>query len=102
MTNRRLRFRYAIETEASELGQRELVVAWQTACERSGLTLAAPEGRRASAQISLAAPLPRGITSSCELIDIVLAEDGPPASAMGRLESHPPTGMAVLSVEEVG
>jgi len=102
MSIRRLRFRYALESEACDLGQRELVTAWQEACALAGLTLAAPQGRRPASQISMAAPLPRGVTSNCELIDILLDDPGPPDQLLARLVPQLPPGIEPSSVEEVG
>ena len=102
MNSQRLRFRYSLDAEASHLGQRELVEAWQEACALAGIALAPPEGRRPSARIAIAAPLPRGITSGCELIDVLLAAEGPSEQALARLAPHLPPGIGLLSVEEVG
>jgi radical SAM-linked protein len=102
MNAQRLRFRYSLDAEAYHLGQRELVAAWQEACALAGLSLAPPHGRRPSSRLSLAVPLPRGVTSSCELIDIVFADAGPAEQALARLAPHLPPGIRLLSVEEVG
>jgi radical SAM-linked protein len=102
MTIQRLRFRYALEAEALDLGQRELVAVWQEACALAGLALAPSEGRRSSSQIALAAPLPRGVTSNCELVDISLADQGPANQALARLSPHLTPGIELLSIEEVG
>jgi radical SAM-linked protein len=102
MTNQRLRFRYTIESQACALTQRELVEAWRTACSRAGLILASPEGRRQSSQLAIAAPLPQGVTSSCELIDLLLEDVGPPEQALVRLAAQLPPGITLLSVDEVG
>jgi radical SAM-linked protein len=102
MTLQRLRFRYSVEAEATGLGQRELVEAWEQACARAGLKLAQSERRRPSSMLSLAAPLPRGVSSSCELIDVLL--DTPPSAGqlLRQLASHLPAGIEVKSAEEVG
>ena len=102
MTIQRLRFRYRLETSASHLGQRELVEAWQEACAHAGYGLAPPEGRRPSSQLAIAAPLPRGVTSGCELIDVSLAARSLPEEALARLAPHLPPGVELTSVEEVG
>jgi len=102
MTIQRLRFRYALEVDACALGQRELATAWQEACALTGLTLAPLVGRRPSSQIAIAAPLPRGVTSGCELVDILLADAGPVEHALARLAAHAPPGIELLAVEEVG
>ena len=102
MTIQRLRFRYSLETAACHLGQRELVEAWREACALAGLALATSESRRPSAQLAIAAPLPRGVTSSCELIDILLDYVGPAEQVLACLAPRLPLGIQVSSVEEVG
>ena len=102
MTLQRLRFRYAVEAEATGLGQRELVEAWQQACTLAGLVLAQSEGRRPFSLLSLAAPLPRGVCSSCELIDVLLDSPPPAGQLLKQLAPHLPAGIAVKSTEEVG
>jgi radical SAM-linked protein len=102
MGTQRLRFRYSLDAEASHLGQRELVEVWQEACALAGLSLAPLQGRRPSSQLSIAAPLPRGATSSCELIDILLADTAAAEDSLARLAPHLPAGIKLLSVEEIG
>lgn len=98
----RLRFLYALCAEACDLSQRELVTAWERACVEAGLPLALSEGRRTASQISVGAPLPRGVTSSCELLDVFLAEPTSSFDAPARLSPHLPAGIQALSAEEVG
>ena len=102
MNIQRLRFRYALEADASHLSQRELVTAWHEACAMAGLTIAAQEGRRQSSLLAIAASLPRGVTSGCEVIDISLIDAAPPELALARLARQLPPGIRLLSVEEVG
>jgi radical SAM-linked protein len=102
MTIQRLRFRYALEAAACDLGQRELIDAWQEACAQAGLTLAGSETRRPSSLLSLAAPLPRGVTSSCELIDVLFDGAVPAEQVLARIAPRLSPGIEPASVEEVG
>lgn len=102
MKAQRLRFRYGLAAEACNLSQRELVTAWRDACAAAGLNVARSEGKRPSMMLSIAAPLPQGVTSTCELIDIFLADAVAARDASARIAPHLPTGIELLSVDEVG
>ena len=102
MKVQRLRIRHGVSADARHLGQRDLVEAWQRACEEGGVPLAYSEGKRPSPHISIAAPLPQGVTSTCELLDLYLSDHLSPAEALRRLSEHLPCGIQPLSVHEVG
>jgi radical SAM-linked protein len=82
------------------MGNRDLVRAWEAAL--SGYPLAYSEGRRRSPQIALAAPLPVGVTSDCELVDIFLEEAVDPSSVLTAVPARLPEGIEPLAVTEVG
>ena len=84
------------------MGQRDLVAAWEQAFAAAGLPLAYSEGKRRTPQISLAAPLPQGVTSDWELGDMFFAERVAPDQAMKAATAHLPAGIAPVSVRELG
>jgi radical SAM-linked protein len=102
MKAQRLRFRYSLGAGAGDLGQRDLVAAWEQACETAGLPLAYSEGKRPSPQLSIAAPLPQGVTSDCELLDLVLTQRVSPQDALAGMAQQLPAGLQAIAVEEVG
>jgi radical SAM-linked protein len=102
MKAQRLRIRYRVSVEAAALSQRQIIQAWQDAAEAAGLPLAYSQGKRATAQISIAAPLPLGATSDCELADIFLSEWVAPRDIPPRLSPNLPSGLEVLAAWEVG
>jgi len=102
MKVQRLRFRYSLAAEATDLGQRELVTAWEDACKAAGLPLAYSEGRRPSPFLSIAAPLPQGVTSDCELMDVVFADRVPFPDVLGRIAAQLPSGIRPTAAEEIG
>ena len=102
MKAQRLRFRYSLGRAACHLGQRDLVAGWEQACKAAGLSLAYSEGRRPAPQISIAAPLPQGVTSDCELLDVVLALRVSTQDALVRIRPELPDGIDASSVDEVG
>ena len=102
MKAQRLRVRFRVEKEAAELPPREMSRAWEEAAINGGLPLAYSEGRRRTPQVSLAAPLPRGVTSDCELADLALEARVRPADALGALNAHLPPGIEASAAWEVG
>ncbi|MEE8369615.1 MAG: TIGR03936 family radical SAM-associated protein [Dehalococcoidia bacterium] len=102
MKAQRLRVRYRVSAEATALSQRQIIRAWQEAAEASGLPLAYSQARRATPQISIAAPLPQGATSDCELADVFLSERIAPRDLPTLLSPHLPSGLEILTAWEVG
>jgi radical SAM-linked protein len=102
MKAQRLRFRYRLTAEAGALGHRKVAAAWEAAVKAAGLPLAQSEGKRPAPLISLAAPLPMGATSDCEIADIFLECRVDPASAFQRVSQHMPAGVEAVDVYEVG
>ena len=102
MKVQRLRIRYGVSADACHLGQRDLVEAWEHACEQGNVPLAYSEGRRPSPHISIAAPLPQGVTSTAELLDLYLTDLLSPDDALSRLSEHLPCGIQPLTGHEVG
>ena len=101
MMLQRLRLRYRVSAAAA-LTHRQLMQAWQDAATAAGLPLAYSSARRPTAQISIAAPLPLGVTSDCELVDLFLSERGEPRDALARLSQGLPNGLEAISAWEVG
>jgi radical SAM-linked protein len=101
MKAQRLRIRYSLGAEATDLGQRELASAWAEACRTAALPLAYSEGKRPSPLVSIAAPLPQGVTSDCELMDLVLSERTDPPDAVSRLTPGLPPSIHPSAVDEV-
>ena len=102
MKVQRLRFRYHLTAEAGALGHRDIAAAWEAAIKAAGLPLAQSEGKRPAPLISLAAPLPLGATSDCEIADVFLECRVDPASALERVSLHMPAGVEAVDVYEVG
>ncbi|MEE9286097.1 MAG: TIGR03936 family radical SAM-associated protein [Dehalococcoidia bacterium] len=102
MKAQRLRLRYRVSADASALTNRQLMRAWQEAAESATLPLAYSQARRATPQISIAAPLPLGVTSDGELADIFLTEWIDPRGIPIRLSQTLPHGLEALAAWEVG
>ncbi len=98
----RLRLRYRVTAEAASFSHRQLVAAWEQAARAAGLALAYSQARRPTPQLSIAAPLPVGVTSDCELGDLYLTERAGPEDARARLSRTLPPGIEPLAAWEVG
>lgn len=82
--------------------QRELIDTWEKAIREAGLPLAYSEGKRKTAQISVAAPLPQGVTSDGELVELYLSERVEPRDALQTIGERLPAGVEAFAVDEVG
>jgi radical SAM-linked protein len=98
----RLRFRYRVTETGCTLTQRDLIQAWGNAAADAGLSLALSEGKRQTAQISLAAPLPQNVTSDGELAEVYLSEPVDPEAALRAVAPLLPPGVETIGVEEIG
>lgn len=102
MKVQRLRLTFARRDEAKEMSHLETMRALERAIVDAGLPLAYSEGKRRTAQISIAAPLPVGVTSGCEVADVHLSERVAPDAFVESLRETLPPGLAAVSTREVG
>ena len=72
---------------------------WERAIRRAQLPLVYTQGFSPHARLSLAAPLPVGVTGRCELFDLWVDPAVEPADAAARLAAAVPPGMAIAAVE---
>ena len=84
------------------IGNLDLYTLWERAARRAGLDLAYSRGFHPQPKIHLAAPLPLGFSSRCELLDMRLNEDLELESLAVRLNAALPPGVRVTKVEQVG
>lgn len=102
MKVQRLRIAFSRGEAASQMSLLELVRAWEHAFRQAGLPLAYSQGRRLSPQISTASPLPVGVTSACELMDVFLTERMDPRKVLDLVSAQLPAGLAAHAAWEVG
>ena len=102
MKTQRLRLRYELSGPASTSGHRDLLRDWERAAAEAGIGLSYSQGKRPVAQISVAALLPQGVTSSGDLMDMFVDEHLDPRVVKEKLQRHLPPGVSLLEVEEVG
>jgi radical SAM-linked protein len=82
-------------------GHLDLAQAWERLLRRARMPVVYSKGFNPQPRLNLAAALPLGITSECELIDIWLETHVPAVDLLQRLTAAGPPGLTIHSVEEV-
>ena len=98
----RLRIRFGRELEAAAVGHLDMTRIWVEALGSAGVVLSYSQGSRPQPRVTMAAGLPRGVTSEGELLDAITAEVVETAALSRRLGAELPEGLTVLEVSEVG
>ncbi len=97
----RLRIRFSRGQEIKFISHLDLIRLWQRALHRAGVSLAYSEGFSPHPRISLAAPLPVGVTSEAELMDVVCAEWVSPHWFAAGASQQLPAGIEILQVYQI-
>lgn len=76
---------------------------WERLLRRAGLPILYTQGFNTRPRIQLAMPLPLGITSECEILDIALREtiEYDEADLAERMLAVAPQGLSIQAIEEV-
>lgn len=101
MRSQRLRVTFAKGPPLRFITHLDLMRFWERALRRAGVDLAYSEGFSPHPQISLAAPLPVGVTGTAELMDVFLASRLSPREFRGSLSPQLPDGLSLRRVVEV-
>ena len=94
----RLRIRFCRGEEIKFISHLDIMRLWQRALSRAGISVAYSEGFNPRPRISLAAPLPVGITSEAELMDILIDKWVSPHSFTTAASQQLPSGIEILQV----
>jgi radical SAM-linked protein len=97
----RLRLRFSRGEELKYVSHLDLMRLWERALRRAGIPMAYSEGFSPHPRISLAAPLPIGVTSEAELMDVVVQKVVSPYFFMQNTKPQLPRGMEVFEVLQV-
>jgi radical SAM-linked protein len=97
----RLRIRFNRGPELKFISHLDIVRLWQRAFNRAGIEIAYSTGFSPHPRISLAAPLPLGVTSEAELMDIFVVHGVAPQYFVSALNQQLPTGMNVSKVHPI-
>jgi len=102
MKVQRLRVTFARGEEVKYITHLDLMRFWERALRRAAIPLAYSQGFSPSPRLALAVPLPVGVTSSGELMDVYLAQRITPQHFIKAVSRQVTPGIAVLEVREVG
>lgn len=97
----RLRITFAKRGALKFIGHLDLAKMWERILRRAQLALAYTQGFNAHPRLQLASPLPLGITSECELLDLWLERAEPIEGLAARLMAVSPPDLPILKIEEV-
>ena len=97
----RLRLRFSRGEELKYISHLDLMRLWERVLRRAGMPVAYSEGFSPHPRISLAAPLPIGVTSGAELMDIVAKKTVSPHFFMQNTKPQLPRGLEVIEIVQV-
>jgi radical SAM-linked protein len=95
----RIRITFAKQDALRYTGHLDLHRLWERTARRADLPLAYSQGFHPQPKINIAAALPLGFSSRCEVLDMKLEHDIPLNGLCGKLQQTLPTGIQVLNVE---
>lgn len=97
----RIRITFAKQGALRYTGHLDLHKLWERTARRAELPLAYSQGFHPQPRMNIAAALPLGFSSRCEVIDMRLQSDVSLDGLREKLQATLPTGIRVLSVESV-
>jgi len=97
----RLRIRFCRGQEVKFISHLDILRLWQRALHRAEIPLAYSEGFSPHPRISLAAPLPIGVTSQAELMGILCTKWVSPHFLTAAVSQQLPPGIEILQVYPV-
>jgi radical SAM-linked protein len=97
----RIRITFAKQGPLRYTGHLDLHKLWERAARRAGLPLAYSQGFHPQPKMNIAAALPLGFSSRCEVMDMRLEQEVPLDGLSQRLQDTLPTGIRVMNIERV-
>jgi len=97
----RLRVRFRRGEEVKYISHLDITRLWQRAFHRAEVAMAYSEGFNPRPRISLAAPLPVGVTSEAELMDIYCTRQVSPHWFTGAVSQQLPPDIEILQVYQI-
>jgi len=94
----RLRVRFCRGEEIKFISHLDIMRLWQRVLSRAGISVAYSEGYNPHPRISLAAPLPLGVTSEAELMDVSCSKWVSPHWFASAVNQQLPPGIKVMNV----
>jgi radical SAM-linked protein len=97
----RLRLKFSRGDKLKFLSHLDMMRLWERSLRRAGMPPCYSEGFSPHPKISLAAPLPVGVTSQAEIMDVFLEGRITPNLFVQKIASHLPDGVAIIDVMSV-
>jgi radical SAM-linked protein len=97
----RIRITFAKLGALRYTGHLDLHKLWERTARRAELPLAYSQGFHPQPKMNIAAALPLGFSSRCEVLDMRLERDIPLEGLREKLQGTLPTGIQVMAVESV-
>ena len=97
----RIRITFVKQGALRYTGHLDLHRLWERAARRAELPLAYSQGFHPQPKMNMAAALPLGFSSRCEVMDMRLEQDIPLGDLPTRLNGTLPAGLQVVGVEQV-
>jgi len=97
----RVRITFVKQGPLRYTGHLDLHKLWERAARRAELPLAYSQGFHPQPKMNMAAALPLGFSSRCEVMDMRLEHDIPLDNLPTRLNRMLPSGLQVVAVEQV-
>jgi radical SAM-linked protein len=97
----RIRITFIKQGALRYTGHLDLHKLWERAARRAELPLAYSLGFHPQPKMNMAAALPLGFSSRCEIMDMKLEQDIPLDDLTTRLNSTLPSGLQVVGIEQV-
>ena len=97
----RIRLTFSKQGALRYAGHLDLHTLWERAARRAALPLAYSQGFHPQPKIQLASALPLGFSSRVEMMDLWLKEDCDPQKLRADLQASLPSGIQILSIEQV-
>ena len=97
----RIRITFVKQDALRYTGQLDLHKLWERAARRAELPLAYSQGFHPQPKMNMAAALPLGFSSRCEVMDMKLEHDIALEGLPARLNTTLPSGIQVVDVEQV-
>ncbi|MCL5264968.1 MAG: TIGR03936 family radical SAM-associated protein [Chloroflexi bacterium] len=98
---KRLRITFSKGEELKYISHLDLMRAWERLLRRAGVPLAYSKGFNPHPKVSVAAPLPIGVSGEAELMDVFVEGEETPARIREMMEPQLPRGLRVVDVREV-
>lgn len=96
----RIRITFTKQGALRYTGHLDLHKLWERAARRAELPLAYSQGFHPQPKMSIAAALPLGFSSRCEVLDMRLERDIPLEGLRDTLQGTLPSGIQVLDIEQ--